>query len=80
MLIDLLAMTGPNRGRLVPGIFGWTEGRLRLCLDLAGEQHPTTFDAPAGSRHYSATYQRRVPRATRPVATAVAASRDLPAR
>ena len=60
--LDVIATSGPNRGRVVPAIFEQAGGMLRVCYALVGRQRPTDFKAPHGSRRFLVTYRRTVPR------------------
>jgi uncharacterized protein (TIGR03067 family) len=59
--MDVVATSGPNRGRFVPAIFEHAGGLLRICYDLSGRQRPREFDAPTGTRRFLATYRRAAP-------------------
>jgi uncharacterized protein (TIGR03067 family) len=56
--VDLLIVRGPNRWRFIPGIFQVSGRRLRLCLDLSGQQRPEAFVVPFGSRFLLLDYER----------------------
>ena len=57
-LMDIVATSGPNRGRFVPGIYECAADVLRICCDLSGVDRPTHFDAPPGTRRFAALYRR----------------------
>src|SRR5688572_23469679 len=62
-MMDIIPMHGPNEGHIVPAIVEYDEHSLRICCDLSGRRRPTAFIAPAGTRHFLATYRRaaRIP-------------------
>ena len=69
--MDLVLTHGPNRGRVVPAILELSANAMRICCDLSGTRRPTEFKAPAGTRHFLATYHRAaVPVAVLPAASA----------
>jgi uncharacterized protein (TIGR03067 family) len=49
--IDLTATTGPNRGKVIRGIYRLDGDRLVLCLGEPGQARPREFRSPAGSGH-----------------------------
>ena len=55
---DMVPARGPNRGRVVPGIIDVAASSMRICCDLSGRLRPSEFTAPAGSRHFLASYRR----------------------
>ncbi len=56
--LDVIATSGPNRGRVVPAIFEQAGGMLRVCYALVGNERPAEFRAPHGSRRFLVTYRR----------------------
>ena len=56
--MDIIPMHGPNEGHVVPAIVEYDASTLRICCDLSGRRRPTGFVAPAGTRHFLATYRR----------------------
>jgi uncharacterized protein (TIGR03067 family) len=56
--MNVIATSGPNRGRFLPAIFEHAGGMLRICYALSGEERPNDFKAPTGSRRFLVTYRR----------------------
>jgi uncharacterized protein (TIGR03067 family) len=49
--IDLIPMAGPNRAKVIPGIYLLKEDRLLICLSRVGAERPKKFQAASGSGH-----------------------------
>ena len=58
--LDMVPARGPSRGRVVPAIItvSGSGSCMRICCDLAGRSRPQTFEAPAGTRRFLASYRR----------------------
>jgi uncharacterized protein (TIGR03067 family) len=47
--IDIIPSEGPNKGKVMPGIYELTGDRFRYVFDPTGKQRPTEFRTTPGS-------------------------------
>src|SRR5690606_7687287 len=57
--IDIVGTEGPNKGKILLGIYGVAGKTLTVCYDLSGEARPKGFEAPQGTMHFLATSERK---------------------
>ena len=48
--IDVTVIEGPNKGKVMPGIYEITGDTLKVCFDPEGKARPTEFKSQGGSQ------------------------------
>lgn len=57
--LTLTGVTGPNTGRIIPGLFKFAGGALSICYGLGGIR-PSNFTTGKDPSFYLVNYQRKV--------------------
>jgi uncharacterized protein (TIGR03067 family) len=56
--IDVTMIEGPDKGKVMLGIYEIDEDTLRACFDPQGKKRPTEFKSAAGSMNFVNVHKR----------------------
>ncbi len=56
--IDVTMVEGPNKGKVMLGIYEFDGDRLKVCFDPQGKKRPTEFKSAPGSEYFVNVHKR----------------------
>jgi uncharacterized protein (TIGR03067 family) len=56
--MDIVGVTGPNKGKTFLAIYELTDDSLRICYDLSGEGRPKEFSTDDKTQRFLVVYRR----------------------